>query len=566
VVNTKYCAVRIDTFDVNFSPLPVVALGNDTAFCIGDSIILSSAQPSGYTYLWSTGSTADSIHVSVAGTYWLQVKNDYCTAADTIHVTISPFPVVDLGPDTLNCSGTPITLRSSVAYTSPTYLWNNGSTAATLVASASSAYWLRVTVAGCAAADTVNVTIISDTFTLANHDTAICRGQGPIPVSLTANPAASFSWLPTAGIATPFIASPPINPDTSAMYHVAISIPGCPVLYDSFFIDVQPNPEVNILGRFTVCEFDTLHLHTIVTPGWYTHYIYHWTPAAYLDDSTASTVVFRAGTGGNIYVTVTTPVGCKANDSAVLKVYPGNFASLDSNFAVCPHDSVQLFPAGGISYVWHPGRYLSDSTSPFPWVHAITSQTYTGIAKSADGCLDTVHASVFVYPAAVIHLEDSVTIYPGESYHISPQTNCVTFLWTPAAGLNYFRISDPVASPQVSTEYIVHASTEWGCKAVDSIKVNFNIESLLALPNAFSPGSTVNNKLYIIKRGEATLHYFRIFNRWGNLVFETNNIDEGWDGTFHGKPQPFDVYVYQVEAKTNTGRIFNRVGNVTLIR
>jgi gliding motility-associated-like protein len=76
----------------------------------------------------------------------------------------------------------------------------------------------------------------------------------------------------------------------------------------------------------------------------------------------------------------------------------------------------------------------------------------------------------------------------------------------------------------------------------------------------------VNTEIKIIKRGIATLKYFRIFNRWGQKVFETTDIDEGWNGRFNGNLQPMGVYVYMVEAVTNTGRVFNKQGNITLIR
>jgi len=62
------------------------------------------------------------------------------------------------------------------------------------------------------------------------------------------------------------------------------------------------------------------------------------------------------------------------------------------------------------------------------------------------------------------------------------------------------------------------------------------------------------------------LKYFRIFNRWGEMVFETTDIEKGWDGTFSGTPQPFGVYVYQVSAETSTGKIIEKHGNTTLIR
>lgn len=121
VYNNNHCSTLIDTFKVNYIPLPLVFLGNDTSFCIGDSITLSSVQPAGTAYLWSTGSTGDSIHVSASGTYWLRLNNG-CKVTDSIHVTISPFPVVNLGPDLANCIPKPDTLQSLVAYSLPTYL------------------------------------------------------------------------------------------------------------------------------------------------------------------------------------------------------------------------------------------------------------------------------------------------------------------------------------------------------------------------------------------------------------------------------------------------------------
>jgi gliding motility-associated-like protein len=109
--------------------------------------------------------------------------------------------------------------------------------------------------------------------------------------------------------------------------------------------------------------------------------------------------------------------------------------------------------------------------------------------------------------------------------------------------------------------------TDWGCKAVDSINIYVDPATIFAVPNAFSPGSTgPNNILRILRKGAAVLNYFRIYNRWGNLVFEATNIDAGWDGTYKGKPQAMDVFVYDIQAVTLDGVLFNKKGNVTLIR
>ncbi|HQW46524.1 MAG TPA: gliding motility-associated C-terminal domain-containing protein, partial [Chitinophagaceae bacterium] len=85
---------------------------------------------------------------------------------------------------------------------------------------------------------------------------------------------------------------------------------------------------------------------------------------------------------------------------------------------------------------------------------------------------------------------------------------------------------------------------------------------------AFSPGSgtSINDELRIIVKGVATLNYFRVYNRWGELVFETNDINKGWNGQYKGKSQPMGVYVYVLDAFTSTGKKIFKQGNITLIR
>ena len=86
------------------------------------------------------------------------------------------------------------------------------------------------------------------------------------------------------------------------------------------------------------------------------------------------------------------------------------------------------------------------------------------------------------------------------------------------------------------------------------------------MPNAFTPGNGVNSVFKINMLGQAQLNYFRVFNRWGNLVFETKDINEGWDGAYKGQPQPFGVFIYEVQAVTESGKIITKRGNITLLR
>jgi gliding motility-associated-like protein len=271
----------------------------------------------------------------------------------------------------------------------------------------------------------------------------------------------------------------------------------------------------------------------------------------------------------------TTPAGCIGRDSTQIYVHPGYFDSLYTlSPTVCPGDSVKLkigFNTANnnglvtATYHWTPPVYLSDTATDTPWVKAITNTTYRVIGTSQWGCRDTTFVSVNVLSAGSIFLPDSVTIYPGETYQISPQTNCLYFSWTPAVGLNDTSLSNPLASPYVNTNYKVRAWTEEGCTVYDSIYVAVSPESIVDIPNAFTPGGVVNSKFMIVKRGIVNMKFFRIYDRWGVKVYEWAN-DNGWDGTYQNKPQPFGVYVYEVEAVTSDGVIFHKKGNVTLLR
>jgi gliding motility-associated-like protein len=559
-----------DAITVTVRPSPVVNLGNDTTFCIGDSIILSSVQPAGSTWAWSTGSTLDSIHVKTTGSYSLTVTNSFgCSKTDVIEVIVSTGVTVDLGPDSLSCNGAAVTLQSAFTYPgSATYLWSTGSIAPALTVTTSGQYWLRVIDGGCPGFDTVNISIIYDTMTFYNFDTTICAGAA-IQGAASGNPGLSFMWIPTVGVDFPFTNNPTITPDTSTTYTVITSMGGCPPKSNSFRINVQPNPTVSLGGNRVVCRHDTLHIAAFVSPTWFTGYTYTWSPGTAFDDSLAAAVAYTGDTTVKVKVVVSTSKGCASADSAMVTVYPADTLDPMPAVSVCPRKTVQLSPTtkgGASTYKWASSMYLASDTASLQIIKPITSITYTVISTNTYGCSDTGAVDVTVHPGATIFLGDSVTIYPGESFQISPQTNCTYFTWSPATGLSNRYISNPVATPEANTRYVVHAMNEYGCEVEDTLHVYVSTESILGLPNAFAPGSGPNNLFRIYKRGLATLNYFRIFNRWGNLVYESRDIDAGWDGTYKGTLQPFGVYVYEIEAVTSTGKLFRKAGNVTLIK
>jgi gliding motility-associated-like protein len=314
-----------------------------------------------------------------------------------------------------------------------------------------------------------------------------------------------------------------------------------------------------------MCFGDTMQLKAIVTPA-YSNYKYSWTPGVSLTNPNIINPIFRATVSEKLTFTASTPAGCKDDDEIELTVFPGDFVFVSSDTAICPRDTASLAMVGnGVkSFQWTPSEFINNTASLTPAVWPTNTQLYTVYARDTNGCFDTAKVKVVVKPAAVVDLPESVRLYPGQSYQMDPRGNGVYFSWFPHVGLSSASISNPEVKPEVNTRYVVHATTELGCRATDSIDIIVSPDSQVDVPNVFAPGR--NSTLKVLHLGEAKLKNFAIYNRWGVKMFETSDISQGWDGSYNGEPQPVGVYVYTIEAESYTGRKVSKQGNVTLIR
>jgi gliding motility-associated-like protein len=144
-----------------------------------------------------------------------------------------------------------------------------------------------------------------------------------------------------------------------------------------------------------------------------------------------------------------------------------------------------------------------------------------------------------------------------------------SYIWQPATGLNNAGISNPVYSYNQDVEYRITIGLPNGCVVVDTQLVKIQAIKDILVPKAFSPNANgVNDRLYPFLLGVSKLIYFRVYNRWGNLVFETNSANSalGWDGTYKGKRQPAETYTWIAEGIDVDGLIIKRGGNTLLIR
>jgi gliding motility-associated-like protein len=144
--------------------------------------------------------------------------------------------------------------------------------------------------------------------------------------------------------------------------------------------------------------------------------------------------------------------------------------------------------------------------------------------------------------------------------------------WSPPTGLNVTDTRTPIFRHDRSVEYLITLTPTNGCRVVDTLRVAVTssapaLRSSLHVPNSWSPNSDGHNdKLFPLTINMKELYYFRVFNRWGQLMFETNRLGEGWDGMYNGKPQIQDVYTWTVEAVGLDGVQYKQSGNSILLR
>lgn len=598
------CAYNITSAIISYSlPIyihPVTEAYGDTAVCaqtpvpllaVGGSVFNWQALPGGS----GNGSLScltcnNPIATPNVTTTYVVTSNSNSICADnldTVVVTVLPIPnIIPVSDDTICSNGVypmnaVVTTPGNFAYSwSPAAHLDNSTIPNPVIinplnGTASNFYNLQyiltVNPIGfnlCSAKDTVNFLVIQG-MNIVNPDTTVCDGD-PVNVSTTGGNLYTYTWSPTTGVVSPGMQNTTITALSNTTYTLTATFPGCPDTVDDITINVEPIPDANAGIDRLICSGDTVRLGGIVTPtnANPNFYTYTWNPAFDLSSASILEPYFDGLTTTTFTLSAVTSKGCKDTDVVIVTVVPDDFLTLSTNKTICPNDSATLIAGGALYYNWSPGSWVTDSLGNPVKAFPISTQTYTVIGTDINGCRDTANVEVFVAPGGILNAGPDVTIYPGETAYLNAIGNCSYFNWTPSFGLNNSIIQDPIATPSTSTQYVVVGSTEYGCTAVDTINVTRLNESNINIPNAFTPGNgNQGNDLFRAdKNGIAKLNYFRVFNRWGEMLYETTNIEAGWDGSYKGKPQPMGTYMYMIDAETNTGKRFTKTGNVTLLR
>lgn len=207
-----------------------------------------------------------------------------------------------------------------------------------------------------------------------------------------------------------------------------------------------------------------------------------------------------------------------------------------------------------------------NASAPLPNTNTTGMQQYY-VTQQLGACFsDTLSLVVNIIGSPTLDAGSDQVVLLGTSTVLYPFSTATTFSWSPAAGLNDATLANPTCTPTSDTWYSLTATNTNGCKVVDSLFVKVS-EDNVAVPNAFSPdGDNINDELVIFAFGSTVLD-FKIFNRWGEVVYNYQpNSDLKWDGNLNGVAQPLGSYIYLLKVLNYKNDQKTYSGNVALVR
>ena len=336
---------------------------------------------------------------------------------------------------------------------------------------------------------------------------------------------------------------------------------------------------VNIGPDTTICQEQKFTFQPVVTP---TPTTYAWrslnVPASTIDNpAIANATVSPVNTA--IYVLKVSLNGCSKEDTATVNVRWKPIVDASAlPQAICKGDSTLL--SGSVShntgpvtnFKWTPVDSLITPDSIITWAHPVRNTWYrlTATTTVADyGCDFSVSDSVkVIIPPTVIAFAGNDTIAVKGVPHQLRGTGGTNYTWSsPTATLSNPFSQNPLTTLNNDANFFLKVENAIGCAAYDTLFVKVYEGPQYYMPNAFSPnGDGLNDILRGVPAGIANTVYFKVYNRYGQLMFETNQWLKGWDGTFKGKPQPNGVYVWMVKGVDRNNVTVEKQGTVMLIR
>jgi gliding motility-associated-like protein len=334
----------------------------------------------------------------------------------------------------------------------------------------------------------------------------------------------------------------------------------CKIVADSLKVAIKFSPtSINLGPDIVICGDTSLVLNA--GDGFVS---YVWQDGSH--DST-----FTANTSGNYRVVAQNLCGLQLKDTiSFIEHFPTPFTVSPLSATICMGDSLQFKANGGISYSWSPPGNFSHPDAATTKALVNATQDFTVFISDSICQRDTVLiVPVIASPNANISVVKSNDVNCGNDSAILMANGGISYTWSPNLYVARNNGNKITVKPYQNTTYVVHGKDEAGCFGQDSVTVFFFKEGdqKLFMPTAFTPnGDGLNDIIRPTFVGPSAKYDFRIYSRWGQLVYRSRVPGTGWDGTVNGVLQKADVYVFYINAEGGCNGKFERKGTFILIR
>jgi gliding motility-associated-like protein len=562
---------NLAAFKFELATIQAVVGDPDPLICYPDPVVFTNNSSNGNAFLWNFGDGTTSTVENPSHLYpgpgdytvsLIVIDTIGCYAPDTVffEINIGAFEGGVINPNVNTCPNVPVEI---VAYGGTNYLWSpsqflNNPSVSNPIATVSQNTTFQCIISDSCGTDTVfvNVLVFGANVEI-TEDTSICIGNN---VALEITGVTSAIWSPATFLDNPTSLSPISSPSNSITYTVSgTTIEGCLITgVVSITVFLTP-PSPLIADTLKYCNGGSGQ---ISVSGAAT---YEWSPNAFISPNTGATVTISspneqyyycefvnacASITDSVYISLVTPVINAGNDTTV-----------------CPGSTAYMWAEGGLSYTWSPP--VTFLTSAGDSVSVIAPDTTNYIVSGTDqyGCKDTASVFIALFPKPFIQTSPNVFGVFGESYPITAVTTTPStiMVWSPSEFLSCNVCENPIAQPDQEFIYTVQYIDNNGCTAFDSIR--FTYDPIIYVPNTFIPDGDGKNDLFFAVGSNMRVFYIEIYNRWGELVFETDDLLKGWNGTYEGNECPDGVYVWKIRyGEFPSDKIFELVGHVTLLR
>jgi gliding motility-associated-like protein len=566
--NSNNCNAAVFKFDLSeFSAL--IQEVTPSALCVGQEVQFRNLSTGNSQIVWhfgdgNTSTSSNPLHsYDQPGSYEVMLVasgQDACLSADTAYVLVDILDglVLTTIPVPPVCKGDTVALNvaggSNYQWVdAPEFLPDQLQLQNPQVRPLQTTSFQVVSNNECGA-DTLSLTVpvIDFSVSITSAVDEICSGDS---VTVQSTQAASFSWSPPGLFSNPSVINPTYTPIQSGFIYLTASNQNNCSASDSAFIRIVSPPEALAPGDTLICFGTSVSLSGIggVYDNWYSE-----------NNLPLSTQTLTVSPEVKTNYYLVTQNNCGIDRDTVVVDVSRVFAVAGPTTSVCDNSPVQVFANGGTDYQWNPASDFSNPNAQNTTLIPRSGIPYSVTVKNNLNCSDTASLPVTTFPLSSVSAGPDKIVQFGERTIINGSADAGIIRWNPQLGLSCVDCIQPQATIDSTSLYEITLTDAYGCVYKDSMQLI--VEGALLLPNAFTPNDDGVNDLFIPLSVDVEEFRMDIFNRWGELIFVSTHVRQGWNGEVKGTVAQTDVYVYKISYTLNTGRTGNSVGRVTLIR